>query len=346
MIADTEIQVLAQQGCDALRRLIGTRADIRVCPHADREPSLALAFRPKGGKVERIYAIAAMPTADAAAIARLIRDWKPDVRQLIVAYHMPADLARKLKEAEIPFLDAAGNAYLAEPGFFLLVTGCPPPPGLEMPTPVRPPRLFNPTGLKVLFVLLARPDYVNRPYREIAHAAGVALGTVSGVIRDLERLGYLTDFGKDGKRLRQWEKLIDEWTGAYARQLVRRHAVRHFRAENPGWWKTADLKPFDALWGGDVAADRLTGYLKPGEITVYAKGSPGRLLQAQRMRADPQGDVAIVEAFWNFPPTEAEVDTVPPLLVYADLMSTGDARAVETARLIHERYLVRPDKQA
>jgi hypothetical protein len=30
---------------------------------------------------------------------------------------------------------------------------------------------------------------------------------------------------------------------------------------------------------------------------------------------------------------------VPPLLVYADLLATGDARNLETAALIRERYL-------
>lgn len=34
-------------------------------------------------------------------------------------------------------------------------------------------------------------------------------------------------------------------------------------------------------------------------------------------------------------------DTVPPLLVYADLIATGDARCLEAANLIHEEYLAR-----
>ena len=97
------------------------------------------------------------------------------------------------------------------------------------------------------------------------------------------------------------------------------------------------------MWGGDVAAARLTGYLKPGEITVYAKGTPGALLQAQRMRADPQGDVAVIEEFWNFPPTDIEGDTVPPLLAYADLMATGDPRAIARAiSLIENECALRP----
>ena len=35
----------------------------------------------------------------------------------------------------------------------------------------------------------------------------------------------------------------------------------------------------------------------------------------------------------------------PPLLVYADLMATGDDRNIETAGIIYDKYLVRPDRQ-
>jgi len=35
-------------------------------------------------------------------------------------------------------------------------------------------------------------------------------------------------------------------------------------AGGPGWWQTARIDPGRAVWGGEVAADRLTGRLKPG----------------------------------------------------------------------------------
>lgn len=335
----TEILEIANRACDAFRQQAGKQVVLRVHPLTDENPHLALAFRPRGGKADHIY----LPRP---LTAHLVRDWDPGAQGLALAPYIPADYAIKLKEAGIPFLDTAGNAYLAWPGFFVFITGRPPPAGLEIPKPPRTPRLFNPTGLQVLFVLLARPEYVNRPYRDIAEAAGVALGTVGWVMADMKGHGYFIDLGKEGKRLQQRAKLLDEWAGAYARQLYPRRNTRRFDAESPDWWKTADLRQFNALWGGDVAGDRLTGYLKPGEVTIYyAKGMHGPLLQAHHMRADPEGEITLVETFWNFPPTAAEKDTVPPLLVYADLMATGDPRAIETAKLIHERYLARPDGQ-
>lgn len=343
-----EFPDLLDRACAAFQQRAGKQATLRVCPAAPENPVTTLVFRPKGAKADRIYAALPVPVIDVTTIARMVRDRNPAEQVIVIAHFVPVDLALRLKEAGIAFLDIAGNAYLAEPGFFLFVAGCPPPPGLEIPAPARRPRLFKATGLKLLFVLLARPEYLNRPYRDIADAAGVALGTVAGLMGDMKELDYLLDLGRDGKRLRQREKLIDEWAGAYARELVPRRKLRRFRAENQGWWQTTDLSPLGALWGGDVAADRLTGYLKPGEITVYARGTPGPLLQAQRMRADAQGDVAVIEEFWNFPAigVEAQNAIVPPLLVYADLMATGDPRAIETARLIHEKYLARPDREA
>jgi hypothetical protein len=348
MGAAMEFPDLLARVCAAFQQRAGKQATLRARPATPENPVATLVFRPKAAKVDRIYLALPVPAIDVTTIARLVRDRNPAERTIVIAHFVAVDLAMRLKEAGIAFLDAAGNAYLAEPGFFLFVAGCPPPPGLEIPAPARRPRLFKATGLKLLFVLLARPEYLNRPYRDIADAAGVALGTVAWLMGDMKEMGYLLNLGRDGKRLRQREKLIDEWAGAYARELVPRHEVRRFRAENPDWWQTADLGPLGALWGGDVAADRLTGYLKPGEITVYAKGTPGPLLQAQRMRADPQGDVTVIEEFWNFPArgVEAQNAIVPPLLVYADLMATGDPRAVETAGLIHEKYLAGPEREA
>lgn len=337
---------LANRVCDAFQQQVGKQANLRVFPATDENPELTLVFCPKGGKVDRIYTATPALVLDVATIARLARDWDRNTRKMVITPYVTIDLAKKLKDKGIPFLDAAGNAYIAEPGFFIFIAGCPLPDGVEIPKPIRPPRLFTATGLKVLFVLLARPKYVERPYRDIAEAADVALGTVAGLMGDMKKLGYMVDLGKNGKRLQQREKLVTEWAGAYAIELTRRRKVRHYHAENPEWWKTADLRQFDALWGGDVAADRLTGYLKPGEITVYANGIPGPLLQTHRMRLDPDGDVAVIEKFWNFPPLEAEGDTVPPLLVFADLMATGDPRAIETAGLIHERYLATPNGAA
>lgn len=277
-------------------------------------------------------------TLDAVAVARIIHQW-PEQRQpaLLVAPHVAPARAERLREAGIPFIDAAGNAYLEARGVYVNIIGRDAPPGLAT-APPKKIRAFAGTGLQVLFVLLCQPEYANKPYREIARAAGVALGTVGWVLADLKGLDYLRVKGRGRKTLRRRGELFDQWVTQYLRQFRPRLKTRRFRAANPDWWQDIDIRDYGVCWGGDVAAAKLTGYLKPAQITLWCHRDPAPLLQALRMRADPAGDIELIEAFWHFAP---DAETAPPLLVYADLLGTGDPRAIETAKLIHENHLAR-----
>lgn len=275
---------------------------------------------------------------DAVALARIIRQWPGQPQPaVLVAPHVAPARAERLREAGIPFIDAAGNAYLEAPGVYVYVIGREPLPGLVVGGPKKI-RAFAGAGLRILFVLLCEPDYLNKPYREIARAAGVALGNVPGVLTDLKALDFLRVLGRGRKKLRRQGELLDQWVTQYLQQFRPRLKIRRFRAANPDWWRNIDIRDYGACWGGDVAADKLTGHLKPTQITVWHRGDPAALLQAQRMRADPGGDVELIEAFWHFAP---DAETAPPLLVYADLLGTGDPRALETAKLIQEKHLAR-----
>lgn len=45
-----------------------------------------------------------------------------------------------------------------------------------------------------------------------------------------------------------------------------------------------NLPAYNALWGAEVAAQRLTGYLQPEHFTLYVRGDDKPLLTAARMR--------------------------------------------------------------
>jgi hypothetical protein len=49
--------------------------------------------------------------------------------------------------------------------------------------------------------------------------------------------------------------------------------------------------------------------------------------------------VEVLARFWHCDHELAGQGVVPPLLIYADLLATGDLRNIETAKVIHERYL-------
>ncbi len=66
-----------------------------------------------------------------------------------------------------------------------------------------------------------------------------------------------------------------------------------------------------------------------------------QLFADQRMRKNPEGNIQVYKAFWNegLNYQHDDVDIVDPLIVYADLLGTGDVRNLETARMIYDKEL-------
>ena len=147
---------------------------------------------------------------------------------ILIADYVTPPMAEKLKAKGIAFLDAAGNAFLDQPPVYVWVKGERP---TEQPAATTTTgRAFRPGGLKVLFALLCHPEWIDRPYREIAAAAGVAHGTVGWVMMDLQKLGFAAEI--DGKRrLLQRDRLLQQWTEAYARTLRPKLVLQRFQAE-------------------------------------------------------------------------------------------------------------------
>ena len=55
-----------------------------------------------------------------------------------------------------------------------------------------------------------------------------------------------------------------------------------------------------------------------------------------RLLPQENGPVEVYKKFWHHP---SETNTAPLVLVYADLIATGDARCLETADLLYETHL-------
>ena len=64
----------------------------------------------------------------------------------------------------------------------------------------------------------------------------------------------------------------------------------------------------------------------------------GQLARRYQLRADPAGQMEILDTFWTFPAGN-QPDLVPPLLVYVDLLATLDPRNLEIAKRIREEHL-------
>ena len=253
---------------------------------------------------------------------------------LLIADYVTPPMAETLKARGVAFLDAAGNAYLDQPPILVWVKG---ERLRHRPTVGRNTgRAFRPGGLKVVFALLCHPEWIARPYREIARCAGVAHGTVGAVAAELQMLRFIASV--DGKRrLLQPERLLRQWAEAFVRTLRPRLLLGRYQAASGRWWEAFMPRQYGVLLGGEPAAETLTRYLRSETVTLYGEKADSRLLLDFKLRPDPDGSVEFVKRFWAFDTDDEGL--VPLPLIYADLLTIGDARCLETANLVYERIV-------
>ncbi|HVY55195.1 MAG TPA: type IV toxin-antitoxin system AbiEi family antitoxin, partial [Thermodesulfobacteriota bacterium] len=191
---------------------------------------------------------------------------------MIITDYVNPNIADKLRGEDIAFIDAVGNAYLKEPGLYIFIKGNKPgryrktgavetgeriqtiiAPTLQIEPKFFPPALFageardqafQPAGLKVTFAFLCDRKLVTAPYRKIAQVAGVALGTVGWVIRDLKAKGYVVETRgekeRKHRRLVDRKKLLNKWVEEYNAKLRPALIIGRFTAPQDNWWRNTD----------------------------------------------------------------------------------------------------------
>ena len=256
---------------------------------------------------------------------------------VLVTRYVTPPLAEELRGMDIQFLDMVGNVFFNDLPLYMFIRGNKPAEPRRA-APVN--RAFRPAGLQVIFALLCNPGMENLPFREIARIAMVALGTVGWVMKDLKEMGHLVDMGQRGRRLTNKAHLLERWISAYPEQLRPKQTAGRFVVEDSDWWKKINIRAFQSYWGGEIAAAMLTQYLKPQTATIYVSGSPAPLIVQNKMKKHANGPIEVMATFWNFAVTQTRFgDLVPPLLIYADLLASGDPRNIETAQLIYDQAL-------
>lgn len=261
----------------------------------------------------------------------------PKPNMLVTKYITPPQ-AEELRRRNIQFLDTAGNMFIQQenPFVFIYIVG-----KKETPQLYRiPPGLFKEAGLRILFILLCDPLAKMMTYREIAKATGLALGTVSNVIANLKQRGYIR-VHQGEKTLIQKEYLMDKWAEAFPIELMPKLNPRRFTTNKADWWRKIDLAKYDIRLGGEPAAAMLTKYLHPELATIYMGPGFAPFAKELELRKDDQGNLLVLDKFWHDVPAIPEYpEIVHPLLIYADLLATGDGRNIEVAQIIREKYLV------
>lgn len=336
--ADGE-RALIERALDTLRNL-GVEARVDRQPPEDRGLDYTATLR-RGAKRARfqIEAKRTLRLGTLGPVLLRLQGLKPPA--LLLTDYVTPQMAKLLRDAGIAFADTAGNAYLEFAGNILYVTGNAPEQQARAEKVVR---AFQATGLRVVFALLCVPELITRPTRELAAMLNVANGTVGRVIEDLAHLGFVTTAGRRDRRLHNLKGLLERWVMMYPIHLRPTLLRRRLTTVDADWWKNERFDPQHVVLGGEPAADRLTHYLKPATVTLYARGEPrplNELVARHRLRTDPAGEVEVLEAFWPVDIAAEKPGLAPTPLIYGDLLATGDVRRIETAKLIYDGYLAR-----
>lgn len=239
-------------------------------------------------------------------------------------------LADMLVANRINWMDKAGNCDIRHKGLTIKIVGRKNDVGNQ----VRNIMKLSETQIKLVLFFLQHPDDTNLPYREIQEKVGLSLGTITKTFDLLKEKKFLVQT-ENGRRISMRQELIEWWQQQYNEFLKPKLLVNRMSFRTPEArmnWEEITL-PQGMCWGGDCGAHIVEGYLIPGEFEIYSDVVSTLLLRTGTVIPNPNGEIRIYRKFWLGDATEK---TAPLLVIYADLMGTGDSRCHEAALRIKE----------
>ena len=258
---------------------------------------------------------------------------------IAIAKFIANDIAKEFKEKGINYIDRAGNTYIKHGKLLIFITG----QKIEKTTNYNQSRAFQESGIKLLFQLLTQPDDLQLSYRSLAGKTGIALGSVSIIMQELEDLKFVIK-AKNKRHLKNKEELLERWIMAFNDVLRPRLFKKRFRFPNNesyNLWQKLPINEINGrnIWGGEPAASILTKQLQPQNFTIYTNEGWQPVASALKLIPDTNGDVEILSMFWQEDEEKEKLNITPTLIILAELMSSGKERNIDTANLIIENEL-------
>lgn len=268
-------------------------------------------------------------------VPRLLQHPNPD-KLIVVAEKIYPDAKQQLVANNIAYIECNGNVFIPQKELYIWVDTNKQKVNIKSSSS----RAFTKTGLKVVFHFLLNEQHLNLPYRQLAELTKTSLGNITNIINGLKALDFIK-MGEDGLwQLRNKKQLVDKWIDQYEHELKPNLEIGTFRfASEDDYqnWRRIPLEAKKTLWGGEPGAHLLTGMLKPQKLTMYSLENRTDLITNYRLVLDPLGYIKVYRKFWNY---DAQKSTIaPPILVYADLLNTGDSKNLEAADRIFDNVL-------
>ncbi|WP_203293879.1 type IV toxin-antitoxin system AbiEi family antitoxin [Luteirhabdus pelagi] len=257
---------------------------------------------------------------------------------LLVSDYITPNAKKELKKRNINYVDSFGNAFLN-----LKTTKVYIEKGNAKPVFNQYSKVFTQAGGQILFQLLQDPDKINETYRRLAEISKVSLGSVSKFINGLHDEGYIVQWNNDKKyQLVKRAELLDRWIILVNEKILPAYRIGtfHFRGQENLVIKENDQE-FETRWGGEAGAASITNYLNPTVYSLFTNRQKKDLIKNFRLIPDNNGEITVYNLFWKQGSINYDYDDVAahPLLIYAELMYSGNERNIETAQILYNEYI-------
>lgn len=288
-------------------------------------PQIVLAY----GSKKLILEIEVRSVLQEAQLPKLLtkRSQKDDF--LVVAGRISQAMKEKLRDHHINYLESGGNAFLETDTLFILIEG------KKSGFSQKRKHLFTNASIQLLFHLFLNPNLLKKTYRQIAQATGGSLDNISKTLRTLRDNHYVQLNDKGGFIFANKKSVIERWVPEYGERLKPSLFIGRFSFLPDVNWKFLQMDTSQTRWGGEPAAEKIFGLAQPTSFTLYTQESQQDLIRNYRLIPDPEGSIYAYQTFWDIN-EEKNKDTVPELLIYADLLLSKNKRNIEVARRLLE----------
>ncbi|SFB80858.1 hypothetical protein SAMN04487891_102455 [Flagellimonas taeanensis] len=269
---------------------------------------------------------------------------KQEFPVLVAARYITPTAKDMLRAERINYMDSFGNAYFNLPGLRVYLER-------HNATPYVKPssKVFTQAGGQLIYHFLQNPDLVNETQRYLAHISMISLGSVSKVMQGLSEHGYIFHEGENKRyQLLGYKELLDRWVPLVNEKILPSFLLGtySFSGDLQSDWKNQFLRP-QVFWSGEPAAALLTHDFFPQKFSMFTTFREKRdILQTLKLVPDPNGNVTLYAPFWMDTNNMEALfnrmnykNVVHPVLIYAELVYSGEPRNLEMAQNILNEYL-------
>ena len=185
-----------------------------------------------------------------------------------------------------------------------------------------------------VFYFLLDDANINQPYRKISDNTGLSLGTITNVIDELIYEKFVIKTSK-GRILKNKQALLDTWQVHYNQTLKPKLLLKTMEFVDSDTRKDWELiaLPDGVCWGGEGGAFLIDRYLMPELFDIYTETPSVKLMMTKKVKFQEKGRIKLYQKFWKDNTYEK---TAPKILIYADLMGSGNSRCIEAAQRLIE----------